>query len=101
MTRRSWSSSQIGHGDVAAVPTLRRRPDQLRVGVAHLVLAEPPAPVLVDEVLAGEAVVDLAATVPGTTQGIGVEAHRCARLASRRPVARSVRSATGRTTLTP
>ena len=45
------------------------------MGVAHLLLAQPPAPVLVDEVLAGEAVVDLAAPLPGTAQGMGVETH--------------------------
>ena len=33
-------------------------PDELGVGVAHLVLAQPSAPELVDEVTAGEAVVD-------------------------------------------
>ena len=45
-----------------------RRPDQFGMGVAHLVLAQPPAAELVDEVLAGEAVINLAASVPGTTQ---------------------------------
>ena len=55
--RRSGTASSLG-ADVLG------RPDQLGVGVADLVLAEPPALVLVDEVLAGEPVVDLPAPVP-------------------------------------
>ena len=39
------------------------RSDQLRVGVAHLVLAKPAPAVLVDERLAGETMIDLAARV--------------------------------------
>jgi hypothetical protein len=38
-----------------------RGSDELGVRIAHLVLAQTPTPVLVDEMLAGEAMVDLAA----------------------------------------
>jgi len=40
--------------------------DELGVGVAHLVLAQPPTPELIDEVTAGKAVVD-----DGTAQACG------------------------------
>ena len=64
VTSRSSCSSQIGHGVLGRRPDVLGRPDQLGVRVAHLVLAQPATAVLVDEMLAREAMVDLAARAP-------------------------------------
>ena len=65
-------------------PHVARRPDQFRVGITHLVLAEPTAMELVDEVPTGEAVVDRAlparraAAQGGDTEGThGCAGYRC------------------------
>lgn len=52
--------------DPALGTDVARCADQFRMGVAHLMLAEPAAPELVDQVPSGEAVIDHATT--GATQ---------------------------------
>ncbi len=48
--------------DPALGTDVARRADQFRMGVAHLMLAEPAAPELVDQVPSCEAVIDDATT---------------------------------------
>ena len=82
---RSSCSRQIGQAMVAGVPTLRAGANQLRMGVAHLVLAQAPTVVLVDQVPARQPMID---HPTGAAQGtcaerLGTERHdpqgyRCA-----------------------
>lgn len=56
---------------------IARRPNQLRMGIAHLILTQPPAVVLVDQVPTREPMVDYPArTAQGTcAERLGTERH--------------------------
>lgn len=71
VTSRSGATAQMGADRPTLGADVARRPDELGVGVAHLILAQPPPTELVDQVPAGQPVVDDAAA--GTPQGTGGE----------------------------
>ena len=65
-----------GAGDAGRRPHVARRPDELGVRVAPLVLADAAAAELVDEGASGESVIDDGATQAASpTQGRGTEGH--------------------------
>lgn len=57
-----WRLATDRARDAALGTDVARRADQFRMGVAHLMLAEPAAPELVDQVPSCEAVIDHATT---------------------------------------
>ena len=84
------SSSQIGHSIDVGLAGRRRRPPELGVGVADLVLGQPALPELRHDAHAGEPVVDHAAgrLLAVAADRIGPEGHG-ARLPAAGPASRS------------